>query len=46
MTRFSFNDNLEFPYGLWGKVTALFGERMTRNSNQQILQNIKRPAEA
>ena len=44
--RFSFNDSMEFPYGLWGKVMGFFGERMARKSSQQILQNIKRLAEA
>ena len=44
--RFSFNDTLEFPYGLWGKVMGFFGERMARKSSRTILQNLKRLAEA
>ena len=44
--RFSFNDTLEFPYGLWGKVMEFFGERMAKKSSQAILQNLKRLAEA
>ena len=43
--RFSFNDTLEFPYGLWGKVMGFFGERMAKKSSQQVLQNLKRLAE-
>ena len=43
--QFSFNDTLEFPYGPWGKVMGLFGERMAKKSSQQILQNLKRLAE-
>ena len=30
--RFSFDDDLVFPYGLWGKVMGWFGERMARKS--------------
>jgi uncharacterized protein YndB with AHSA1/START domain len=44
--RFSFNDTLVFPYELWGKVMGFFGERMAKKSSQQILQNLKRLAEA
>ncbi|MCJ7780294.1 MAG: SRPBCC family protein [Acidimicrobiia bacterium] len=44
--RFSFNDTLVFPYGPWGKVMGFFGERMAKKSSQQILQNLKRLAEA
>lgn len=44
--QFSFNDTLEFPYGPWGKVMGFFGERMAKKSSQQILQNLKRLAEA
>jgi uncharacterized protein YndB with AHSA1/START domain len=44
--RFSFDDNLVFPYGVWGKVMGFFGEKMARKSSQQILENIKRLAEA
>ena len=44
--RFSFNDTLVFPYGLWGKVMGFFGERMAKKSSRQILQNLKRLAEA
>ena len=43
---FSFNDDMVFPYGLWGKVMGFFGERMAKKSSQQILQNLKRLAEA
>jgi hypothetical protein len=45
-SRFSFDDTLEFPYGAWGKVMGFFGERMAKKSSQQILQNLKRLAEA
>jgi uncharacterized protein YndB with AHSA1/START domain len=44
--KFSFNDSLEFPYGLWGKVMGFFGERMAKKSSEMILQNMKRLAEA
>ena len=44
-SRFSFDDNLVFPYGPWGKVMGFFGERMAKKSSQQILQNLKRLAE-
>ncbi|MCB0201308.1 MAG: SRPBCC family protein [Anaerolineae bacterium] len=44
-SRFSFNDTIEFPYGPLGKIMGWFGERMSRNSSQEILQNIKRLAE-
>jgi len=44
--RFSFNDTLEFPYGLWGKVMGFFGERMAKKSSETILQNLKDLAEA
>ena len=43
--QFSFNDTLEFPYGLWGKVMGFFGERMAKKSSEMILQNLKRLAE-
>lgn len=43
--RFSFNDTLEFPYGVWGKVMGFFGERMAKKSSQTILQNLKGLAE-
>ena len=45
-SRFSFDGNLEFPYGLWGKVMGLVGSMMAKNSNREILQNLKRLAEA
>ena len=45
-SRFSFDDNLVFPYGLWGRVMGWFGERMARDSSERILQNLKRLAEA
>lgn len=44
--RFSFDDNLVFPYGPWGRVMGWFGERLARESSRQILQNLKRLAEA
>lgn len=44
--RFSFDDNLVFPYGPWGKVMGWFGEKMAKKSSQQVLQNLKRVAEA
>ena len=44
--QFSFNDNMEFPYGLWGKVMGWFGERMAKKSSQELVQNLKRLAEA
>ena len=43
---FSFNGDLVFPHGPWGKVMGFFGERMGKKSNQQVLQNLKRLAEA
>ena len=45
-SRFSFNDHMEFPYGPFGKIMGWFGERMSKNSSQEILQNLKRLAEA
>ena len=44
--RFSFNDDLVFPYGMWGKVMGFFGERMAKKSNEMILHNRRRLAEA
>lgn len=44
--RFSFDDTLVFPYGVWGKVMGWFGEKMAKKSSQHILQNLKRLAEA
>jgi uncharacterized protein YndB with AHSA1/START domain len=44
--RFSFDDTLTFPYGLWGKVMGFFGEKMAKKSSLQILQNLKELAEA
>jgi hypothetical protein len=44
--QFSFNDTLEFPYGAFGKIMGWFGERMAKKSSQEILQNLKRLAEA
>ncbi len=44
--RFSFDDNLVFPYGPWGKVMGFFGEKMAKKSSQEVLENIKRLAEA
>lgn len=44
--RFSFNDELVFPYGVWGRVMGWFGERMARKSGEYILQNLKNLAEA
>ncbi len=43
---FSFDDTLVFPYGPWGKVMGWFGEKMASTSSRQILQNLKRLAEA
>ncbi len=43
--RFSFDDEMVFPYGPWGKVMGWFGERMGRASAQQVLANIKRLSE-
>jgi ribosome-associated toxin RatA of RatAB toxin-antitoxin module len=43
---FSFNADMVFPYGLWGKVMGFFGERMAEKSSLEILQNLKRLAEA
>lgn len=44
--RFSFDDSLVFPYGPWGKVMGWFGERMAKKSSLEVLQNLKRLAEA
>ena len=44
-SRFSFDGNLEFPYGPFGKIMGLVGSRMAKKSNQEILQNLKRLAE-
>ena len=44
--RFSFDDNLVFPYGPWGKVMGWFGERMAKKSGAHILGNLKRLAES
>jgi uncharacterized protein YndB with AHSA1/START domain len=44
--RFSFNDTMVFPYGPFGKIMGWFGERMAQKSSQEILQNLKRLAEA
>jgi len=43
---FSLNDDMVFPYGLWGKVMGFFGELMAKKSTEQVLQNLKRLAEA
>ena len=45
-SRFSFNDHMEFPYGPFGKIMGWFGERMSKNSSEEILGNLKRLAEA
>lgn len=45
-SHFSFDDTMVFPYGPWGKFMGWVGERMARKSSQQILQNLKRLAEA
>ena len=44
--RFSFDDDLVFPYGFFGKIMGFFGELMARTSSRQVLENIKRLAEA
>ena len=44
--QFSFNDTMVFPYGPFGKIMGWFGERMAKKSSQEILQNLKRLAEA
>lgn len=44
--RFSFDDNLVFPYGPLGRVMGWFGERMARKSGAHILQNLKTLVEA
>jgi len=43
--RFSFDDSLVFPYGIFGKFMGWVGERMAKKSSQEILQNLKRLAE-
>jgi len=45
-SRFSFDGHLEFPYGPFGKVMGWVGSIMAKNSNQEILQNLKGLAEA
>ena len=44
--RFSLNDDLTFPYGLFGKIMGWVGEKMATKSSQQVLENIKSLAEA
>jgi uncharacterized protein YndB with AHSA1/START domain len=44
--RFSFDDSLVFPYGPWGKVMGWFGEKMAKKSSLQILETLKKLAEA
>lgn len=43
--RFSFDDNLVFPYGPFGRVMGWFGERMAKTSGEHILGNLKRLVE-
>jgi uncharacterized protein YndB with AHSA1/START domain len=44
-SRFSFDGNLEFPYGPFGKIMGWVGSMMAKKSNQEILANLKRLAE-
>ena len=44
--RFSFDDNLVFPYGPFGNVMGWFGEKMARKSGEHILGNLKHLVEA
>ena len=41
--RFSLDDNLVFPYGLWGKVMGWVGEKMAKKSTQQVLREHQEP---
>jgi uncharacterized protein YndB with AHSA1/START domain len=45
-SRFTFNDHLEFPYGPFGKVFGYFAAKTARKTGRQILDNLKRLAEA
>lgn len=42
---FSFDDTMVFPYGPFGKIMGIFGEKMAKKSSQEILSNLKRLAE-
>jgi len=45
-SRFTFTDHLEFPYGPLGKVFGLFAAKTAKKTGHQILDNLKRLAEA
>ena len=44
--RFTFNDNIEFPYGPIGKIIGWFAARGAQDTGAEILANLKRLAEA
>jgi uncharacterized protein YndB with AHSA1/START domain len=44
--RFTFNDHIEFPYGLIGKIIGWFAARGAQDTGAEILANLKRLAEA
>jgi uncharacterized protein YndB with AHSA1/START domain len=44
--RFTFNDYVEFPHGLLGKLIGIFAARTARKTGRVILHNLRRLAEA
>jgi uncharacterized protein YndB with AHSA1/START domain len=45
-SRFTFNDHVEFPYGLFGKLFGLLAAKTARRTGRHILDDLKRLAEA
>ena len=45
-SRFTFNDNIEFPYGPFGKIIGFFAARGARETGSVILPKLKELAEA
>lgn len=45
-SRFSFNDQIEFPYGPIGKIIGFFASRGARKTGAEILPVLKQLAEA
>ena len=44
--RFSFNDQIEFPWWLLGRIIVFFAQRRSAADGQRIMANLKRLAEA
>ena len=45
-SRFTFNDQIEFPHGRLGKVIGWFAARTAAKTGQEVLANLKRLVEA